>query len=140
VIIVGLVSLAVFTTGFFVLDGVGMWVSATLGAVLGTLSVPAMGALAPELFPTARRGAARGTLSAVATAGSVLGLLAAGALADRVGYGATFVWLALAPLAGAALSGVLPETAGRELEEINENADDGPTSAGGSRRSLRPDP
>jgi MFS family permease len=126
VILAGLVSLAVFTTGFFVLEGAAMWISATLGAVLATLSVPAMGALAPELFPTARRGAARGTLSAVATAGSV--------------DGSAFSWLALAPLAAAALSLRVPETAGRELEDLNELrgdpaiAESPPRSPGPARR------
>jgi DHA1 family multidrug resistance protein-like MFS transporter len=140
VILAGLVSLAVFTTGFFVLEGAAMWISATLGAVLATLSVPAMGALAPELFPTARRGAARGTLSAVATAGSVVGLLAAGGLVDHLGYGSAFSWLALAPLAAAALSLRVPETAGRELEDLNELrgdpaiAESPPRSPGPARR------
>jgi MFS family permease len=137
VILAGLISLAVFTTGFFVLQGAAMWISATLGAVLATLSVPAMGALAPELFPTARRGAARGTLSAVATAGSVVGLLAAGGLVDHLGYGSAFSWLALAPLAAAALSLGVPETAGRELEDLNERRGD-PASAEPPPRSRRP--
>jgi MFS family permease len=139
VIVAGMVSLAVFTTGFFLFEGVAMWVSATLGAVLATLSVPAMGALAPELFPTARRGAARGTLSTVATTGSVVGLLAAGALVDHLGYGTAFSWLALAPLAAAALATAIPETAGRELEELNEGRDTRASDAG-TTRSPRPGP
>ena len=130
VIVAGLVSLAIFTTGFFVFEGFAMWVAATLGAVLATLSVPAMGALAPELFPTARRGAARGTLSTVATTGSVIGLLAAGALVDHLGYGSAFTWLALAPLAAATLATAIPETAGRELEELNESRDVPASGAG----------
>lgn len=140
VILAGLVSLAVFTTGFFVLRGPPMWMSATLGALLATLSVPAMGVLAPELFPTARRGAARGTLSAVATGGSVVGLLAAGAMVDVLGYGRAFTWLAIAPLGAAALSLFVPETAGRELEDLNEER--GPSGSSGSppRRSPGPNP
>ncbi len=123
-IIPGLVAMAVFGAGFFVLAGAPMWVSATLAAGLGTLAIPALGVLAPELFPTARRGTARGGLSALATAGSAAGLLLAGALVDRMGYGNAFMWLAIGPLIAAALAFGVPETSGRELEELNEQRDD----------------
>lgn len=120
VIIPGFVATAVFGAGFFATSGVTMWMSATLAAGLGTLAVPALGVLAPEMFPTARRGAARGVLSAVATGGSVIGLLSAGVLVDHLGYGTAFMWLALAPLAAAVLALRVPETAGLELEALNE--------------------
>lgn len=139
VIIPGFVATAVFGAGFFATSGVPMWVSATLGAGLGTLSVPALGVLAPEMFPTARRGAARGALSAVATAGSLVGLLGAGVLVDHLGYGTAFMWLALAPLAAAVLALRVPETSGVELEALNEEqAYDGvPTSPEAPRATGR---
>ncbi len=143
VILTGLISAAIFTAGFFRFSGAPMWASATLGAVLATVSVPAMGVLAPELFPTARRGAARGTLNAVATGGSVVGLLAAGAMVDRLGYGTAFTLLALAPLTAALVSLAVPETAGRELEDLNERRPDrrdGPTSAPPPPRPPGPGP
>ncbi len=106
-----------------------MWVAATLAAVLGTIAVPALGVLAPELFPTARRGAARGGLSAMATAGSAAGLLLAGVLVDDLGYGNAFLWLAIGPLIAAVLALGVPETSGVELEDLNEQLDDrDPTS------------
>lgn len=119
-IIPGLVSLAVFGAAFFVFSGFPMWMAATLTAVFGTIGVPAIGVLAPELFPTARRGATRGGLTGVATAGSVAGLLIAGVLVDSLGYGQAFVWLGAALLVAAALAMFVPETAGIELEELNE--------------------
>lgn len=129
-LIPGLVSMAVFGAGFFVFSGAAMWVVATLGAVLGALAVPALGVLAPELFPTARRGTARGGLTAVATTGSAVGLLAAGILVDRLGYGDAFIWLAAAPLIAAVMAFRVPETSGRELEDLNERLAQ-PSPAGG---------
>jgi MFS family permease len=125
----GLLALGGFGALFFVLSGAPMWVAATLAAVLGTVAVPALGVLAPELFPTARRGAARGGLSAMATAGSAAGLLLAGVLVDNLGYGNAFLWLAIGPLIAAVLALGVPETSGVELEDLNEQRDDrDPTS------------
>lgn len=120
VMVPGFVATAVFGAGFFATGGVPMWISASLAAGLGMLSVPALGVLAPEMFPTARRGSARGALSAVAMAGSVVGLLGAGALVDSIGYGDAFMLMALAPLAAAVLALRVPETSGLELEALNE--------------------
>ena len=124
VLAVGLLSMGVFGGAFYMLSGAAMWLSATAWATLGALSVPALGVLAPELFPTARRGTARGVLAAVATVGSVLGLLVAGNLADRVGYGLTFALIALAPILAMLVSFFLPETAGAELEDLNVSDED----------------
>ena len=52
-------------------------------------------------------------------AGSVCGLMIAGPLVDAHGYGLTFGILAVAPLLAAGLAFAIPETRGRELEEIN---------------------
>lgn len=118
-LIPGLLAIAVFGAAFFTLSGAAMWVSALAAAVLGTLTVAPLGVLAPELFPTARRGSARGALNVLAVGGSVLGLVVAGFGVDAGGYSLTFVLLALAPLGAAALALAVPETGGRELEELN---------------------
>lgn len=135
IVVAGFVSIAVFGAAFFASSGAPMWLSAALAAGLGSLWIPAVGVLAPEMFPTARRGTARGALTAVATAGSVLGLLAAGLLVDHVGYGSAFTWLALAPLAAAVLALRVPETSGVELEALNEEqaGAGGPASPGSPR-------
>ncbi|MCB0951126.1 MAG: MFS transporter [Microthrixaceae bacterium] len=142
-LIPGLISIAVFGAGFFVVGGAPMWLIATLGAGLGTLAVPALGVLAPEMFPTARRGTARGGLSAIATAGSAAGLLAAGVLVDNLGYGTAFVWLAIAPLTAAVMAFWAPETSGVELEALNETSHPGDGLRPGpdpANRGARPVP
>lgn len=116
----GLICLGVFNAVFFVVAGPPMWLAALAGSVLGALGIAALGVLAPELFPTARRGGARGALNVVAVTGSVIGLLSAGALVDGFGYGPTFVLLALGPVIGAFLALRVPETTGRELEDLND--------------------
>jgi MFS family permease len=80
--------------------------------------------LAPELFPTARRGTARGLLAAVTAVGAVAGLLVAGLLADSIGYPAAFGFMAIAPAAAVVLAFFVPETVGVELEDLNENVQD----------------
>ncbi len=76
-------------------------------------------AWATELFPTRIRGAATGWLTAGATLGSISGLAAAGAITNAVGGIANAVSLiALAGLAAAAITFLLPETSGLELETI----------------------
>ena len=80
---------------------------------------PAMGVIAPELFPTAHRGGVRGVLTAIAVGGSVCGLLVAGSIVDSAGYSTAFAVLAVAPLAAAGLAFAIPETRGKELEDLN---------------------
>jgi MFS family permease len=118
-IVPGLIAYGAFTAMFFSLGGPPMWITSLLGSVLGALSIPAMGVIAPELFPTAHRGGVRGALTAVAVGGSVCGLLIAGSVVDAAGYATAFTWLALAPLAAAVLAFAIPETRGRELEDLN---------------------
>lgn len=125
----GLLGFATFGAFFFVVDGAAMWAMALVAAGLGTVAVPALGVMAPELFPTARRGTVRGGLTAVATAGSAIGLLAAGVLVDSFGYGEAFLWLAIAPLMAAIMATRAPETSGLELEDLNERLADGPDPA-----------
>jgi MFS family permease len=118
-IVPGLIAYGLFNAVMFSIGGPPMWVASLLGSVLGALSVPAMGVIAPELFPTARRGGVRGMITAIAVTGSVLGLLLAGTMVDAGSYGSAFTVLAVAPLVAAALALAIPETRGRELEDLN---------------------
>ena len=93
------------------------------GYVLGVLAAaafaPAAGALANELFPTPVRASMAGWLVAASVLGAVGGLLAFGAVADlgdRFGVAALAVFLPA--LLGLALFLVLPETRGREPEDL----------------------
>ena len=118
-IVPGLIGVGVFNAIFFSVSGPPMWVASLFGSVVGALCIPAMAVIGSELFPTSRRGSVRGALSAVGVGGSVLGLLLAGRLVDVHGYGWTFTVLAVAPVTAGFLALLLPESRGKELEELN---------------------
>lgn len=93
------------------------------GYLLGVLAAstfgPAAGALANELFPTSVRASVAGWLIAAGVLGAVLGLVVFGALAD---IGDRFALAALVtftpPVAAVGLVAFLPESRGREPEEL----------------------
>ena len=109
------------TLRMFFSTGWTVWLWATLGNVVADASIPALGVYGPELFPTSLRGRANGIVALTTLSGSAVGLVAAGVLADHFGR----IGPAMAVLIGGpALVAVLvltlyPETAGRELEELN---------------------
>ncbi|MFM7507974.1 MAG: MFS transporter [Actinomycetota bacterium] len=119
-IVVGLLATATFGSVFYSLSGAAMWASALFASVLGAITIAPLGVLGAELFPTSRRGGARGALSVVGVSGSVIGLLSAGKLTDTLGFGPAFALLAIGPLIAAALAFAVPETSGRTLEQLNE--------------------
>lgn len=98
-----------------------LWAWSVVGSVLGGAVLPALGVYGPELFPTSLRGRANGLVALLGVAGSVGGLLGAGALADRLGgLGPALTVLALGPALLVVMVAVAyPETAQRELEELN---------------------
>jgi MFS family permease len=118
---VALVGGTACTVGFFFAHGWPLWVWPFVGTLVSAASIPALGVYGPELFPTSLRGRANGVVGLCALAGSAAGLALAGGLADRFGHLApAMAILAVGPVLVAALVlGVYPETAGRELEELN---------------------
>jgi MFS family permease len=112
-------------TGFTVLvrlvDGWEMWSASIVAAIVGAATVPALGVYGPELFPTATRNRVNSIIALLGVVGSTIGLLAAGWLADEWGgFGPALSLLALGPLAMAMLVlAAYPETARRELEDLN---------------------
>ena len=98
-----------------------MWWSVFLAGVLGGVTYPALAVYRTELFPTGNRGRAAGLLTAAALVGGIGGLLLMGTLLDREwSHGTVMALLASAQLAVVVI--VLlwyPETAHRELEELN---------------------
>ena len=54
---IGLVGLAVGNTVMFAFAGLPMWLGSAVGSIVGGATIPALGVLNPELFPTSRRGA-----------------------------------------------------------------------------------
>lgn len=108
-------------TASFILGGPAMWVTATVGMTAAAALIPSTGVYGAELFPTSMRSGANGTAGAVAMGGSVVGLLTVGVLADRMGsFGPAVALVGIAPILAALMILLwFPETARRELEELN---------------------
>ena len=90
-----------------------------IGLMFGSLFAPAGGALINELFPTDVRASALGWYVAAGVLGAVGGLVVFGAVAsagDHFARAAEFTFLPASLFA--ALFWCLPETRGRELEEL----------------------
>ncbi|CAN5704712.1 MAG: MFS transporter [Ilumatobacteraceae bacterium] len=112
-------------TGLVVLSytfgGPGMWLSVFLAGILTGVTVPALAVYRTELFPTGNRSRAAGLLTTCALLGGIVGLLLMGSLLDRGWpHGQVVGLLALAQVGVVIV--VLrwyPETAHRELEELN---------------------
>jgi MFS family permease len=117
---VGLVGGSVGIVAAFLSHGWALWGWTLVGMTLGSLAVPVLGVYGPELFGTRTRGRANGLVSTAGVIGSAVGLVIAGTLADWWGLGKALAVLAAGPLVTAALVLVwFPETAHRELEELN---------------------
>jgi MFS family permease len=110
-----------FTIAMYLGSGWQIWLFSTLATLIGAMSVPALGVYGPEMFPTSSRGLANGGINLLGVGGSVLGLLVAGTLADRWGsFSPAMAVLGLGPALIVLIVAVLyPETAHRELEELN---------------------
>ena len=124
---VGVVGGVGATVLMYLASGWPLWAWSVVGSVLGALTVPALGVYGPELFPTSLRGRANGLIAVPARLGSVAGLLLAGFLATSLGsLGPAMAVLAVGPAVLAVLVLLAyPETAHRELEELNpEDAPD----------------
>ena len=90
-----------------------------LAVASGGVIAPAIGSLLTELFPTSVRASATGWWVAAGVVGAVVGLVAFGQVADvgdRFAVAADFVFLPTAAAAG--LFWLLPETKGREPEDL----------------------
>jgi len=108
---------------------------------VGAMVVPALGVYGPELFPTSLRGRANGIIAILGVTGSVIGLTTAGYLSDRWhGLGPALAVLSVGPLLMAALVLVAyPETAHRELEDLNpEDRLDPEDGAGAASTAAAP--
>lgn len=105
----------------FAVSGSPMWGAAVLGSICVGAAVPAIIVYRTELFPTASRGRAGGIITASSLLGGSLGLVLMGQLVDReFGYASSLGLLALGQIVVAAIVLTrLPESAHRELEELN---------------------
>ena len=111
----------VCTAWAFFLSGTGLWLVTLAGSVLGAIAIPALAVYGPELFGTHDRARANGILVTGGVMGSATGLLVAGLLSDRWGnVGSPLALLAAGPMIVVTLIlTIYPETAGKELEELN---------------------
>ena len=116
----GLLFSTSFVVSSFQFGGAVMWSGAFLGGLVGGVAYPALAVYRTELFPTGRRSWAGGLITAAALIGGSGGLLLAGALLDHHGYGPVMGSLALCEVIVAVIViTTYPETAHRELEELN---------------------
>ncbi len=103
-----------------------------LGVLAGGVLAPSIGSFLAELFPTSVRASATGWWIAAGVVGAVAGLVAFGAVADVDNRFATAALVTFLPAAlAASLLWVLPETRGREPEDLwpgTEAADVSPES------------
>lgn len=112
---------AALVVAHFSVAGLPMWAAALLGGTVASAAYPALAVYRAELFPTGNRGRAASLILTSALLGGSVGLLAAGWLLDRgASYGETMGLLLVGPAAVAVLvMTTYPETAHRELEELN---------------------
>ena len=89
---VGLFFGAGLTVMVFVTHGPQIWAWSVAAAILAAATIPALGVYGPELFPTGLRGRANGVISVVSVAGSSIGLLVAGWMADWFGSFGAGAW------------------------------------------------
>jgi MFS family permease len=118
---IGIVGGVTFTVISYLTWGWSLWLASMVASIIGALAVPALAVYGPELFPTGQRGAANGGLQVVSVAGSSIGLLLVGWLSDSLGsLGPAIAIVAAGPAVLVVLVlGLYPETAGRELEDLN---------------------
>lgn len=110
----------------FATSGTWMWTSAIFGGIFAAAAYPSLAVYRTELFATSRRGTSGFIILASALVGGSVSLLITGALADSgVSYGSIMFALVVGPMIVALIVLLTyPETAHRELEDINpEDAD-----------------
>jgi MFS family permease len=131
VIAVALPAATFFGVLSYSVGGPPMWFSVFLAGTLAGITYPALAVYRAELFPTGNRSRAAGLITAAALCGGIAGLLIMGTLLDRDWpHGRVMALLASAQIAVVVV--VLrwyPETAHRELEELNPLDAARPTAA-----------
>ena len=111
----------VFLVASFGVRGWPMWICALVGGLIAGAAVPALAVYRAEVFPTARRGSSAWWVTTFALLGGSLGILAAGGLLDRhFSHVRVMGGLAIGEIVVIFIVlTMFPETAHRELEEIN---------------------
>ena len=105
----------------FVAEGPLMWLCAVVGGVFAATAYPAMAVYRGELSPTAKRQTSSFLVTVSALLGGSVGLIAGGTLIDHHwSYGTVMLMFSSVSVVIAVMVWVFyPETAHRELEELN---------------------
>ena len=105
----------------FATSGGLMWMTAIFGAIVAATAYPPLAVYRAELFPTGNRGRAAFLILASALIGGSISLLITGSLLDGGrSYGPVMLALVFGPvIVGLIVLSTYPETAHRELEDIN---------------------
>jgi AAHS family cis,cis-muconate transporter-like MFS transporter len=115
----GMTGLALFGVLSYSGPKYALVIGYVMGVMFGSIFAPAGGALVNELFPTSVRASASGWFLAAGVLGAVCGLVTFGAIADIGNRFALAASLTFVPaMFLAALFWTLPETKGRELEDL----------------------
>lgn len=112
---------ALLLTAAFSTSGQPMWLASLSGGICLGLAYPAMAVYRGEMFPTLHRSFASGVIMTASLIGGSVGLIGAGYFLNRdVSYGTVMSWLLIGPvIAGILVYTTFPESARRELEELN---------------------
>jgi MFS family permease len=115
----GMVGLALFGVLSYAGPRYDLIIGYVLGVMFGSIFAPAVGALVNELFPTSVRASAAGWFLAAGVLGAVVGLVVFGSIADIGNHFSLAADLTFLPaILVTALFWSLPETKGRELEDL----------------------
>jgi MFS family permease len=115
----GMTGLALFGVLSYTGPRIDLIAGYVLGVMFGSIFAPAVGAIVNELFPTSVRASASGWFLASGVLGAVIGLVVFGAIADIGNHFALAADLTFLPaMTVATLFWSLPETKGRELEDL----------------------
>ncbi len=112
---------AILLTLAFSTSGQPMWLASLSGGICLGLAYPAMAVYRGEMFPTLHRSFASSVIMTASLIGGSVGLIGAGVFLNRdFSYGQVMAWLTLGPIiAGVLVYTTFPESAHRELEELN---------------------
>lgn len=112
---------AILLTVAFSTSGQIMWLASVSGGVCLGLAYPAMAVYRGEMFPTLHRSFASSVIMTASLIGGSVGLIGAGYALNRdFSYGTVMSWLSIGPIvAGILVYATFPESAHRELEELN---------------------
>ncbi len=120
----GLLVYSLATAVAFLTRGPTMWIAAMVGSLAGAFALPSLSIMVTELFPTELRSRASGFSTGLNRVGGIIGFFFLGQFSDQFTIGRTLAAMSVTLVIGTlVMLFFLPETAHRELEEINPDTD-----------------